>query len=55
MENLGITTDNVDVIILAAIAILDLVAGQIPDKFVNYVGVARRVLSFISLGRKAKK
>jgi len=50
-----ITTDNVEILLLAGIAVLDLVAGMIPDKYVNYVGVARRVISFISLGRKVKK
>jgi len=54
-KGMEITTDNVEILLLAGIAVLDLVAGMIPDKYVNYVGVARRVISFISLGRKVKK
>jgi len=40
-------SDNWVVLLPAALVILDAVAGYLPDKFLPYVGIVRRVISKI--------
>ena len=53
MENFA--SENWDILIPVAALVVDLIAGYIPDKYLKYIGIGRRVISAISVVRTAKK
>ena len=47
-------TENLDVFIPVIVLLVDFIAGAIPDKYLKYVGVIRRIANKVMDARRVK-